>query len=410
MIRNLILIGLLVLQCFVFCHDKNTNEPLPDNTHPQVDFPWPSLADSPWPIAHGNMQCNGRSPFKGPQEGNVSWYFSEEGMLDLMGSPVIGEEGTIYFTSCKSLYALNPNGTLKWKFTPGRYIISSPMIGAGEIIYFSSGHSYDGSNNGNYYAVNSDGTVRWEFNTNSSIYNYGEAIDLAGNIYFPDVSGILYSLNSEGSLNWQTSGLGGFQGGVHNSIAMSPEGHILYIAGRDSTLNAVSTGNAEILWRFPLGYVLESAPLVDCQGNIYCFGFQNKQDGYIIYSIKPNSEIRWSYENIEVWNLQVYADMHMDINGNIYFCKNNLLVSLDYKGKLRWEVPIDDGFFSPILGDCHGNIFLTAIHHNIYGFNNSGTKLFDCEIETHSWKLVNGAISANGHLYISESLNLYCIN
>ena len=65
-------------------------------------------------------------------------------------SPAISADGTIFFGSSndRHLYAVNPDGTLKWKFTTGAIlsIDSSPAIGADGTIYFSS-------DDGNLYAV-----------------------------------------------------------------------------------------------------------------------------------------------------------------------------------------------------------------------------------------------------------------
>ncbi|MEE8190573.1 MAG: PQQ-binding-like beta-propeller repeat protein, partial [Candidatus Scalindua sediminis] len=59
----------------------------------------------------------------------------------------IDSDGNVYFGSWdKKLYALNPDGMLKWSFTTGGAIKSSPAIGLDRTIYF-------GSSDGNFYAV-----------------------------------------------------------------------------------------------------------------------------------------------------------------------------------------------------------------------------------------------------------------
>ena len=159
-------LGLLLL---LGCRKKSPTETPPNNNiHPQVDILWPSLADSPWPIAHGNVQCTGRSPYKGPKNGTVEWIFTEDGMRIETGSPVIGEDGTIYFLDDHRLYAINPNGTLKWRFDPGRQLDSTPMIGIGDIIYFGAGRKKGSL--GAIFALNNYGTVRWEYPVAAPIY------------------------------------------------------------------------------------------------------------------------------------------------------------------------------------------------------------------------------------------------
>jgi len=47
------------------------------------------------------------------------------------------------------LYAISPDGTLKWSFETGGSIYSSPAIGEDETVYF-------GSNDGCLYAISTD--------------------------------------------------------------------------------------------------------------------------------------------------------------------------------------------------------------------------------------------------------------
>jgi outer membrane protein assembly factor BamB len=89
----------------------------------------------------------------------------------------ISTDGTIYVGSNSGspnsgvLYALNPDGTLKWNYTIGGTwtmsggITDSPVIGSDGIIYV-------GSLDGNIYAINpTDGTVKWKYYIGSTIYN-----------------------------------------------------------------------------------------------------------------------------------------------------------------------------------------------------------------------------------------------
>ena len=71
---------------------------------------------------------------------------------------------TIYVGSWDTyLYAINPDGTLKWKFkTDG--IVSSPTVSIGGTIYVGSFDYY-------LYAINPDGTQKWKFPTRDMIWS-----------------------------------------------------------------------------------------------------------------------------------------------------------------------------------------------------------------------------------------------
>ncbi len=104
-------------------------------------------------------------------------------------SPAIGPDGTIYVGSRDShLYAIHPDGNLKWKFKTGNWIDASPAIGSDGVIYV-------GSLDGNVYAVKPDGTQKWEFKTGNEIWS-APAIAPDGTIYIGSTDGKLYALTS----------------------------------------------------------------------------------------------------------------------------------------------------------------------------------------------------------------------
>ena len=58
-------------------------------------------------------------------------------------SPALGADGAIYVGSCDdNLYALNPDGSLKWQYTTGKPVKSSPAIGVDGTIYVGSDDKY----------------------------------------------------------------------------------------------------------------------------------------------------------------------------------------------------------------------------------------------------------------------------
>ena len=51
----------------------------------------------------------------------------------------MGADGTIYVGSYDHhLYAVNPDGSQKWKFATGDFVASSPAVGADGTIYVGS--------------------------------------------------------------------------------------------------------------------------------------------------------------------------------------------------------------------------------------------------------------------------------
>lgn len=80
-------------------------------------------------------------------DGFAEWSFTSPNAasLDVISSPAIGKDGTIYFGSAEgNVYALNPDGSEKWSFTTGdsSQIISSPAIGPDGTVYVGSDDSH----------------------------------------------------------------------------------------------------------------------------------------------------------------------------------------------------------------------------------------------------------------------------
>ncbi|MEM2175649.1 MAG: PQQ-binding-like beta-propeller repeat protein, partial [Candidatus Micrarchaeia archaeon] len=104
-------------------------------------------------------------------------------------SPAIGKDGTIYVGSWDNyLYAINPDGSLKWKFKTGDNVRSSPAIGKDGTIYVGSYDNY-------LYAINPDGSLKWKFKTGSSVYS-SPAIGKDGTIYVGSWDTYLYAIYS----------------------------------------------------------------------------------------------------------------------------------------------------------------------------------------------------------------------
>jgi hypothetical protein len=105
--------------------------------------------------------------------GNAVWTSQVDGML--LGSAVVGADGTVYFATPNSVHALAPNGAPKWQ-------TNTPFQGTTGLALADDGTIYGAGTDG-MYAVRADGSLKWTLHTMAGTGAPTIAPD--GTIYFP---------------------------------------------------------------------------------------------------------------------------------------------------------------------------------------------------------------------------------
>jgi outer membrane protein assembly factor BamB len=274
-------------------------------------------------------------------QGDSLWAFpTNPGLLPSdvgQSCPAIGPDGTVYIAG-DSLYAIQPDGTLKWaRYWPlcSEEMRNAPVIGADGTVYFvyhnvpltaldpADGHTlwkcplgvndhclaspaiaadgtiYANTNQGLVYAVSSSGVLRWTFNIASAGFSgwlrSSPAVDVDGTIYFGlndgSPSSAFFALNPDGTLKWvwEPSGLPSGVPSDHFDIYSSPAigadgviyfgqefGRVYALAPDGSSLWMVETESA-ITWCSPALAGDGMLFIADLEGN--CYGIQTDSAG-----------------------------------------------------------------------------------------------------------------------------------
>ena len=173
----------------------------------------------------------------------------------MVSSPAIGEDGTIYIGSKdRCLYAVLPDGTLKWSHETGGEIVSSPALA-------DDGTIYIGSRDGSLYAVSPQGGFLWSYSTGGPV-NSSPAIGADGTVYFGSNDSYLYALNPDGSLKWRYE----TGGEVISSPAIDSEGTVCFGSG-DRFFYALNPDGA-LKWRYGAEEKIWACPVIDFDGRI----------------------------------------------------------------------------------------------------------------------------------------------
>jgi hypothetical protein len=379
----------------------------------QVDIPWHTLANSPWPMVSHDPQITGRSPYAGPKTPTVKWTIDLP--YGVLSGPVIGGDGKLYVgtfaytgfipDTTNHFYAVNPNGEIEWTF-----VTETPYSNAWGYLVNNEETIFFGSASGWLYAVDKDGNLKWQYDTGGKITQKVMNTDLLGNIYIVSYNttakkSSLFSFSKIGELNWKKD-----YGGIFPlaSPSISPDGKTIYIVGADRTLYALDLdGNV----KRELGCVRNGsqALTIDNAGNIY----------YVLECTTPSAlvsldslgQVRWRYfldDNGDGWSEGSPA---IDYDGNIYFTYiitsgstwYSRIESVDYYGNHRWtyefEQP-DEWIWNPLVVDKDGTIYCgSAWGYYYYAISNQGELLWKLPL---NWYEVDNTttIDSDGTLYI----------
>ena len=406
---------------FLSCHKESPNEPPQVTIQPQVDIPWPSLANSPWPMFHHDPQSTGRSQYTGPRKGRIKWVFYPDNNAQIYPGIIIGSDSTIYFSTTYEktvqghnsfLYAIRPDGTLKWKYkfdSPYAPETSVPLIAADRTIFIAGGGS-----DHYLYAINTDGTLKWKrYASITSSLNIG----LDGTLYFRGGDGYLNAMSQDGVLLWKTTIDQGF---YYYGISLSPDSKTIYLFNRItppnlqgyiSSLCAVGTDGV-LRWKYAPGdsFRCLASPLVDSDGNIYFGAEGTPLYNSKIYSISADGNLNWSYRCGGGCGSE---DPTMDRYGYLYihaWLENMAIISLDYEGNFRWQDEQNKYPYAANICDNEGVVYI--FQPDVTAYDSHGKLLWQLPLEGRISRIASPAIGFNGILYVGtygDTNKLYAI-
>jgi len=210
--------------------------------------------------------------------GEELWKINLE--LKIVNSPVIDENGIIYIGGGEKLFAVEPNGSIKWNFTTGYVISASPAIGNKDIIYVSSQDGY-------LYAIYTDnGSKKWDLKIGDIYDCYSSpAINEDGIIYIGG-GGTIYAILPNGTILWE------FTGPAFDSPSIATDGTIYVTTNSMATnyylLYALNPDGTE-KWHIFTG--ARCTPVIDKYGVIYTTKGKSGFGTYDLIRVSPQGEI-----------------------------------------------------------------------------------------------------------------------
>jgi outer membrane protein assembly factor BamB len=375
------------------------------------------LADSPWPFIRGDMQATGRSKYVGPTTKNIIW--RKDMPLGILHGPIIGYNNTLYTGTdavCAGgtnfFYAIDKDGQDLWFFETETYFPNNvvPLVRNDSTIYF-------GSRNHSIYALDPDGELKWRLQ--NAIWGWPHCyitLSKNGDLFVPSSDTLL--IIDPGGIIKEKRTIEELKG---RAFVFSTGGDtVFYFTGGGDQSNPGSLNaallNGDLLWSYEFDTHNLGTPLVDNSNKVYVFGTDNvAYNNFYLYSINSDGTLSWRYR---IDNYEDFSSPTMDNNGNIIFhaMKNILpegeqvIISLDYFGSKNWETELPGDYWSNFINhglvcDAEGKIYFgSTLHGNFYCLNKDGEILWSLYLEDYEYDS-SPAIGSDGTLYIGTHLS-----
>jgi hypothetical protein len=326
-------------------------------------------AEAQLPAFHGNAQRTGYSPFAGPSPRAVlKWKLNLGAGGAIISSPVVAPDGTIFLGSVLRdvkypehfITAVNPDGTVKWRFKTGyrdTQTQSSPAVGP-------DGTVYVGAQDGAFYALHPDGTLAWKYQGSEPVQQH-PVVARDGTVYV-GIDGRLHAFSAAGALKW-TVDLGyDLPGGP----SLSPDETTVYAftfseAEPVTTLVALNTAGA-VKWRY---YVWDPYFPGLCPPTVLADGTVLITSAWITALDPVAGANRWYYTPSSS-HVSSYSALAATPAGEIVFALDYNLGKLRADGTQVWlndfvggtyGSELESTFSSPLV-DRLGNIYVGLGH------------------------------------------------
>ncbi len=231
-----------------------------------------------------------------PANGNTAWsyYLTEGSSTNPASSPTIAQDETIYIGFAQTLFAINPDGTEKWKktFNVEKALdnnIGTACVDSGGTIYLTVQATYywvgigtDGYGD-SLYALSPDGGEKWKYSSqwilDPFLIGPDETIYLSGKSWaFDHWRSYVCAIDFQGNLEWH------LQKGDYTLRLVDARGNIYGKRGSYRVLALNSQGDE--IWSYYTGYP-----------NIFGFPFALSPHG-ILYA--PASSILFAFGSTEI--------------------------------------------------------------------------------------------------------------
>jgi outer membrane protein assembly factor BamB len=285
------------------------------------------------------------------QNGTEKWRFPEkaDSKMTFFAAPVLTVDGRLVAAGYDHvLHLLDPQNNGQevhvgnWPFAgaENRYI-ASPLV-VGENIYAPNSDA-------TLYALDKDANLLWKFKAKQPLW--ATPASDGQTIYLPSMDHHIYALDAQsGNLLWQTEDLGG---AVVGRPTLGADG-VLYAGTFGHEMVALDTHNGQVLWSFPTQGWVWGGPALD--GNSLYFG---DLDGAFYAVNAGDKSVLWQHPPEAESSLAI-SDTPLVLQGVVYYTSEDgtLYAVNAANGQQVWKQALGGKLYgSPVLS---GDLILAA--------------------------------------------------
>jgi outer membrane protein assembly factor BamB len=275
-------------------------------------------------------------------DASVRWSRIVAGSLT---DPVIGDDGTIYVGSADGLFALSPDGQVRWQYVPPRCTLPvlGLALGADGTVYAVADSSL--------FAVAPDGTERWQYASGAPLSS-AISVSRDGVIYIVAQYNWLAAVGPDATLRWKLPVTD-----FTSAPAIGPDGTLYFAMG--SYVCAADQNGTE-LWHWWANFPCRP-PVVGPDGTVY-FGSYN-----YVYALAPNGSRIWSERlGITIGSTAVGADSLLYVGGGglVYACQPD--------GLVRWHAWFANSGCGPLTVGNDGVLYVPTSDGSLYALSIRG--------------------------------------
>ncbi|MDQ2697044.1 MAG: PQQ-binding-like beta-propeller repeat protein, partial [Pseudomonadota bacterium] len=273
--------------------------------------------------------------------GRVKWRFQHSGMYTVV-RPAVGPDGTVYSVDVNGrLYALSPDGGLKWIVRGAGY--KGLTVGADGTVYTGSESAIK--------AFNPNGTLKWTFLQNPLAFILlGPNVGPDGNIYAVATEGIgIFSLTPAGALRWAQPEAYDRRIVDYQEVVFGPNGanqQMYFLA--NNHLKALRLDGTPVFTNTSTG----NQPATGPDGTVY-------STYTALGAYTPAGSVKWSFTGA-VNNAATAPDVGPD--GVVYFVHNlSTLYAVNPDGSRRWGIVTSEVMEDPIVSPLNSMVAMGGI-------------------------------------------------